>query len=80
MDHFTQTTTSVVKIKEHKMRTLRNICQRAVLAAMVFMPLGSYGSVVNDKDSIETISVELKGLSICHQREWRNMSVNLDYA
>lgn len=61
------------------MNTIRKVCLSAVLAIGTLIPCESYGSVVNDSESIETVAVELQGLSICHQREWRKMTVHLDY-
>lgn len=49
------------------------------IALIATVPTPSFSSVINDSDSEERIGFSLKSLSIYHQGEWRNLSVDLDY-
>ncbi len=56
----------------------KNIITAAV-ALLALSPTLSYASLIDDSTSAEVVGVSLKGLKMCHQREWRNITVNLEY-
>ncbi len=39
----------------------------------------SFASKINEEDLVEVTGISFKGLKICHQNEWRNLSINMEY-
>jgi len=79
----TKSTTSVVKkainIGESLMKNFKKILFTMGVALMAIAPSVSNASIINDSETVETVGIFVRGLKICHQREWRNLSVNLEY-
>lgn len=49
------------------------------ITLMSLAPSLSTASTLNEKEVIETVGVFIRGLQICHQHEWRNLTLNLEY-
>lgn len=61
---------------------MKNIKKHLILIgiasfSMIKLPLSA--SAINDTHTIESYGVSIQQMEICHQREWRNLSINLDY-
>ena len=55
-----------------------SIIQKFVLLSILFMGTAQ-ASEINDSNATERIGFFVRGLKICHQGEWRNMTVFLEY-
>jgi len=61
------------------MKNLKKILIIMGVAFLAIAPGISPASEINDSESDETIGIFVRGLKICHQNEWRNLTVNLEY-
>lgn len=48
-------------------------------ALTALIPSISHASMIDDRESIETVGTFIRSLKICHQKEWRNLSIQLEY-
>jgi hypothetical protein len=51
----------------------------AFAVALALAPLALNGSLILDQDAVERVGFSAHGLKICHQNEWRNLSIDLSY-
>jgi hypothetical protein len=56
-----------------------NIFNKSLIAAAIAMPLVLPASIIEDKNTVETAGIFIRELVICHQHEWRNLTINLEY-
>lgn len=60
-----------------KLNLKNNAILSAVLTILSVHPISA--SIVDDSNAIELAAVLMKDLKICHQLEWRNLSISLEY-
>ena len=62
------------------MKNIKKIILTMTLALLaVAAPDIVNASVLNETHAVEVAAVSFRGLKICHQNEWRNLSINLEY-
>ena len=61
------------------MKNLKKILLIMGVALISLAPSISSASIIDDSETVETVGIFVRGLKICHQNEWRNLTVNLEY-
>ncbi len=61
------------------MSKFRKVITTLGVALMAIGPNFSYASEVDETEIEEKIGIFVRGLKICHQHEWRNLTVELEY-
>lgn len=55
-------------------------CIPAILATLLTLASSIlHASLIDDRETVEALGIFVRGITICHQREWRNLTVNLEY-
>ena len=62
------------------MNYLKNTILALAASSLLIIPSISIGSVINENESIEIEGISFRGLKICHQNEWRHLTVDLEYS
>jgi len=52
---------------------------KLTLFSLLLAGTQSYASLLNDQNTAERVGFFVRGLQICHQGEWRNMTISLEY-
>lgn len=51
-----------------------------LLAALVALtPQPAKASIIDDSQTVEKVGIFMRDLSICHQQEWRHLTIDLEY-
>lgn len=49
------------------------------ITCLVWVPNISNASEIKDRETVEIVGISMRQLVICHQHEWRNLTVNLEF-
>lgn len=58
---------------------MKNILITASIALAALLPASARGSLIDDSQTVETVGVFVRGMQICHQNEWRHLTITLEY-
>ncbi|NGX61113.1 MAG: hypothetical protein K940chlam9_00594 [Chlamydiae bacterium] len=62
------------------MKTWKTRCAILAISLLALSPQMAFASKIKDHDAVETVGISMRKLQICHQDEWRNLTIHLEYS